>query len=307
MELLILQSIFKPKIWGSRFFKDEIDAKLNEKIGEMWVVSAHREGDLIITNGQLVNQTLSAAYAEHPYLFNNAPLNPFPVLVKVIATSLDLSIQVHPDDAYAQKNENDSGKTEGWLILRAGPNAQIVYGHHAKNKQEFIGMVNEKRFDKLLNVRKVKPGDFYPIPAGTVHTIGKCLVLLEIQQSSDLTYRIYDYNRPDFDGKLRPLHLDKAFDVVSFNNVCCKHNIFGPTESEVIVWDNSYFKSILLNIKDKYVFAQSSHYRIATVIEGVFTVNNKTLTFGNSFIITSIAQEINIKGSGRIVLTIPNT
>ena len=306
MELLILKPQFKAKIWGSRFFKDEVAARLNEKIGEMWVVSAHREGDLVIAAGELAGRPLSKVYTEYPYLFNNPSPKNFPVLVKVIATSLDLSIQVHPDDTYAEKHENDSGKTEGWLILRAAPDARIVYGHHAKNIEEFIGLVNKKQYDRLLKVKPVKVGEFYPIPAGTVHTVGKNIVLLEIQQTSDLTYRLYDYDRPDLDGHLRPLHLDKAFDVISFNDVCCQHNVFITTEGKVIIGDNPYFKIILLNVNDEYIFTHTPHYRIATVIEGTFTVEDKTLTFGDSFIITSIAQTINIKGTGRIVLTIPH-
>lgn len=305
MKVLILKPQYKSKIWGSAYFKKKLDTALEDKIGEMWTASAHQSGDLKIGNGALAGQTLSAVYRNYPKLFNYPALSDFPVLVKIIATAADLSIQVHPDDCYAEKHENDSGKTEGWLILDAAPAARIVYGHRAANKAEFTALLTAGCYERLLNYQPVKPGEFYPIFAGTVHTIGKNIVLLEIQQSSDVTYRLYDYDRLDLNGRKRPLHIDKALDVIKYQPVAPVRNLFSVSGRETVIWDNPYFKAILLNVADKYRFPTFPFYAIATVVAGTFVVENEKVTFGNSFVVTALSFPLTITGSGRIVLTVP--
>ena len=172
------------------------------------------------------------------------------ILIKLIDAKDNLSIQVHPDDKYAEANENQYGKTEGWLILDANENSNIVVGHNAKNKEELIEYINKDDFNGLLNEIKVNPGEFYPIPSGTIHALGKNLVLLEVQQSSDVTYRFYDYHRKDKDGNERPLHVEKAIEVTDYNKYDQEViNIF--KEKTNIIWDNEFFKVEYLEVNEK--------------------------------------------------------
>ena len=139
--------------------------------GELWSCLGHPEGNSIIINGKFKDKSLDTVFEENPELFNYLQYDKFPILVKLIATSDRLSVQVHPDNEYALKNENEFGKTEGWLIVEKGPSSKIVCGHSAKNKQELIKMVNEDQYDKLLRETEVEIGDFIPIYSGTIHAI----------------------------------------------------------------------------------------------------------------------------------------
>ena len=216
-QVLFLSGPLKERIWGGTYFKDVLKITQSEEpIGELWSCSGHEEGESIILNDTYKGKKLSEVFLNHKELFNNSKLNDFPILIKLIATSDKLSVQVHPNDEYARLNENQYGKTEGWLILDEKEDSSLVIGHNATNKEELITYIQNDDYSHLLNEIKVKKGDFYPIPSGTIHALGKNLVLLEIQQSSDVTYRFYDYHRKDKNGNERPLHVQKALDVTSF-------------------------------------------------------------------------------------------
>src|SRR5690606_31738382 len=138
----------------------------------------------------------------------------YPLLVKILDAADDLSVQVHPNDSYAREVEGvPYGKTECWYVLSAEEGAELVLGHHAKTREELVQMMDQGEWDKLLRRIKVKAGDFIYVPSGTIHAIGKGIVILETQQSSDITYRVYDYDRRDSMGNKRELHLDRAREV----------------------------------------------------------------------------------------------
>lgn len=218
-EPIFLQPVFRERIWGGTKLKTEFNYPIpNEHTGEAWVISALSNGPSVIKNGPLAGKTLLDAWNEHSELFNKSPENheDYPLLVKILDANNDLSVQVHPDDAFAQKVERQPyGKTECWYVLSAEPDAKLVIGHHAKTREELVRMMDEGKWDQLLKHKKVKAGDFIYVPSGTIHAIGKGIVILETQQSSDLTYRVYDYNRKDASGKKRELHLDKAKQVTT--------------------------------------------------------------------------------------------
>jgi mannose-6-phosphate isomerase len=154
---------------------------------------------------------------KHPEWFAAAKLKEFPLLVKVLDANDNLSVQVHPDDQYARRNEKgESGKTECWYVIDSEPGAEIIFGHTAKNSSEFIQLAQENKWDSLLARVPARAGDFFFIPSGMVHAIGKGILLLEVQQNSDITYRIYDYDRMGLDGAKRALHFEKAIDVIDF-------------------------------------------------------------------------------------------
>lgn len=303
-EILFLSSDFKERIWGGYFFKDVLHKTTsNEKIGEMWSCSGHKEGESHILNGELKGLTLSECFKKYKELFANSELEEFPILIKLIATSDRLSVQVHPDDEYAKKNENQYGKTEGWLFLDCEKDSEIVISHNAKNKEELINYVKNDDYDHLLKKVKVHKGEFYPIPSKTIHALGKGLILLEIQQSSDVTYRFYDYHRLDKNNKERELHVKQAIECTSFEPY--SYDIKNVLENDsCVVWDNKYFIVKEQKVNNKYVLENKQHdYLIISVAFGNIFVEGNMLTLGDSFIITSQCEKLNIQGNGIMIIT----
>ena len=302
-KVLLLSAPLKEVIWGGNYFKNELKATdSNAKIGEMWTCSAHPSFLSYIINDTYKGMTLDEVYKQHKDLFNNSSLDNFPILVKIIATSDRLSVQVHPDDEYAIKNENQYGKTEGWLILDCKENSNIVLGHNAKNKIELIEYINNDNYDELLNKTNVKPGDFYPINPGTIHAIGADIVLLEIQQSSDVTYRFYDYHRKDELGNERKLHVKQAIEVTKYDSY--NHDITNCFNDDInTLWDNEYFKVYYQLVNGEYLLNNENKYCVVTVIDGCINVEENIVTKGQSFIVTSISKSIVLKGKSKIVIT----
>jgi mannose-6-phosphate isomerase len=205
-----LKPVLKDIVWGGTRLADEYKkAEPNTKIAESWELCAHPNGVNIIENGEYAGKTL-----EEIYNYDSAK---FPILIKFIDAEQDLSVQVHPDNDYAEKHAGESGKTEMWYIMDCKPGAQLVYGLNAdytrEQLEESINSSNSGKFENCLNYVNVKPGDVFFIPAGLIHAIGAGILLAEIQQNSDTTYRLYDYNRPGADGKPRELHVKQALDV----------------------------------------------------------------------------------------------
>ncbi|WP_439647389.1 type I phosphomannose isomerase catalytic subunit [Aquibacillus saliphilus] len=216
-EPIFLQPKFQERIWGGKKLHTEFNYTIpNDQTGEAWVISAHPNGPSVIKNGPLAGKTLADAWNDHGELFNKSKDNheEYPLLVKILDANDDLSVQVHPNDTYACEVEGvPYGKTECWYVLSAEPGAELVIGHHAKTKDELTAMVENQNWDTFLRRVKVTAGDFVYVPSGTIHAIGKGIVILETQQSSDITYRVYDYDRTDSVGNKRELHLDRAIEV----------------------------------------------------------------------------------------------
>ncbi|QFP79444.1 mannose-6-phosphate isomerase, class I [Latilactobacillus graminis] len=216
-EPLFLKPVFQEKIWGGRKLAQAFNYNLPEgDIGECWAISAHPHGPSTIENGPLKGLTLDQAWATHREYFGNAEGKVFPLLTKILDAEASLSVQVHPDDAYAAAHEgpNELGKTECWYILDAEPGAYLIYGHYAKTKSELTKMIETGKWDDLLRKVPVKTGDFFYVPSGTIHALNKGIMALETQQSSDTTYRLYDYDRVDAkSGEKRELHLKQSIDT----------------------------------------------------------------------------------------------
>ncbi|MCG3419492.1 mannose-6-phosphate isomerase, class I [Oceanobacillus jordanicus] len=216
---IFLQPVLQERIWGGQKLQQLYQYELpSAQTGEAWVISAHPNGPSIIRNGPLVGKTLADAWEKHGELFNKNQDNveAYPLLVKVLDANDDLSVQVHPDDRFAREEEGEPyGKTECWYVLEAEPGAELVLGHHAKTKAELEDMIDEGEWNNLLQYIPVTAGDFVYVPSGTIHAIGKGIVILETQQSSDITYRVYDYDRTDAKGNTRELHLDRAKQVTT--------------------------------------------------------------------------------------------
>ena len=302
-KILVLNGPLKEVIWGGDYFKKELKMTDSDtKYGELWTCSGHKVGLSYIQNGRFKGQSLDEVFNNHKELFNNSTLKDFPILVKIIATCDRLSVQVHPDDIYAKENENQYGKTEGWLILDETGNSEIVIGHNAKNKEELVKYINNDDYDNLLRKKVVTKGEFYPIPSGTIHALGANIVLLEVQQSSDVTYRFYDYHRKDALGNERPLHIQKAVDVTDYKPYnqtiinCFKDNINK-------IWNNEYFEVLYQEINNEFTLENNNKYCIVTAIEGIIKVENNNIVKGQSFIVTALSKSVKLKGNGKVVIT----
>ena len=221
--ILRLNPVFKEMIWGGDRLKKEFGYDIpGDDTGECWAISAHPHGDCTVNGGKFDGKTLSWLWENEPQLFGrqagqsfgNQDDSGFPLLVKIIDARKDLSIQVHPDDEYARVNENGArGKTECWYILDCDPGATIIIGHNAKTREELVEMIENNRWSELIREIPIRKGDFFQIFPGTVHAIKGGTMILETQQNSDVTYRLYDYGRLQ-NGKLRELHLKQSIDVI---------------------------------------------------------------------------------------------
>lgn len=219
MEIMKLVPVGKERLWGGRRLKKEFGKTFDiDCLGESWECSVHPDGECMIANGSFEGQTLSRVLKIKPEYIGTKFSGCFPILAKFIDANRQLSVQVHPGDEYARINEHDNGKTEMWYVLDADTDACLIYGFaHPVNEDILRKAVLDKTLDKHLQKIPVRKGDVYYIPAGTVHGIGAGILLAEIQQSSNVTYRVYDYDRQDKDGNKRELHLEKAIKVLNMD------------------------------------------------------------------------------------------
>lgn len=221
-----------------------------------------------------------------------------------------MSVQVHPDDEYALKHEGEYGKTECWYILDAQPGAEIIYGVNATSKNELEHMIDHHEFDYLFKHVPVKPGDFFYVPAGTVHAIGSGILILETQQSSDTTYRIYDYDRKDKNGHTRKLHLNQSKDVIDITttepNTTPKTEMINGNQYTQFV-ANHFFTVEEWSIKDILDFQKPHTYCLVSMINGhgQVSINNEVYKIdkGDHFILTSEDQYINFVGNMDIIVS----
>jgi mannose-6-phosphate isomerase len=209
---LFLDPAFQTRIWGGRQLAERFRYEVPDgPVGECWGVSAHPNGPSTVRSGPHAGRPLADVWEDDPEFFGGHADGPFPLLVKFLDARDWLSVQVHPDDAEAAELEGTpGGKAECWYVVAAEPGAELVLGHTAATKAELVAMVDAGRWEELLVRRPVRAGDFVHVPTGTVHAVGPGVLVCEVQQTCDTTYRVWDFDRRDDDGNLRELHLDKA-------------------------------------------------------------------------------------------------
>lgn len=304
--ILFLKPVFKQMIWGGdRLGKDWPYEIPGDNTGECWAVSAHPNGDCTVTEGIYEGKTLSELWKEQPELFGNTGLDRFPLLIKIIDAKADLSIQVHPDDAYAMKNENGSlGKTECWYILDCPEDAKLVIGHNAGSKEELRRMIEEKRWSELIREIPVKKGDFIQIDPGTVHAIKGGLMILETQQNSDITYRVYDYDRLS-NGKPRELHIEKSIDVITVPAKPVEDSVISvgglPENTMNLLISCDYYKVWKMDITKPVTFTQEYPFLIMSVIEGDGLINGQLIKKGDHFILPAGFGQFDLQGNMQII------
>lgn len=309
-QVVFLKPILKETIWGGKRLEEFGFAIGERNIGEAWVISAHENGDCLVRNPSLPEMTLSRFWKEFPEFFGKAKSEtsekPFPLLTKIIDARADLSIQVHPDDAYARKNENGSlGKTECWYILDALPETKIVIGHRGKSLEETAKMIRQGLWKDFIREIPVKKGDFFYIKPGTVHAIKGGTLILETQQSSDITYRVYDYDRLS-NGKPRELHVQQSIDVIVSPFIEEE-----PPRNETKSVDKEFSQLVSCDkftvwkaaVKGRLEFIQNQDFLLCTVVEGEGEINGTKIKKGDSFILGKNFGEAEFKGQMELILS----
>lgn len=287
MTLVILEAALHDKIWGGTALKDFHFPIKGDHVGEAWAIAAHKNGESIIKDGPFAGQTLTQLWQDNPNLFGGHEANEaFPLLIKILDAHQDLSIQVHPNDTQSREKY---GKTECWYILDATPNAKIYYGHYAQSRDELKAMVEKEDWDHMLRTVPVKKRDFFYVPAGTFHALGAGIVALETQQSSDTTYRFYDFDRVDATtGQKRDLQIADALDVttVPHHDPVLKQTTTIVDQTIVTRLVTSVkFTVEKLSVRGLSMFNLAHHYELFTVIDGAGRVNETAVKKGDSFIL----------------------
>lgn len=275
------------KIWGGKYLGDFYKISKNQKIGEIWGISAHSSKSNLVKSKEFSDMNFRYLYNNHRELFGGLDLDEFPILFKIIDAEENLSVQVHPNNEYALNYENSLGKDECWYILNTKlETTQIIIGHNAKTKEEFKYLVHNNEYEKLLKYYPIKSGDYFYIPSGTVHAICAGTTLLEISLSSDLTYRLYDYERR-VNGLSRELHIEKSFEVVKIpdSNLITSHPI------------NIFSFDIKDNVEENpFIAHQYGDYLY--IISGKGSVDNQKINQGDFLMITS-KSNYRLKGNIR--------
>ena len=309
MEIIKLEPVFKQMIWGGNKLKDVFNYPLDmDNVGECWGISAHPNGDCTVVSEQYKGMKLSELFDANRELFGNIEGDRFPLLTKIIDAKADLSIQVHPDDEYAKVNENGSlGKTECWYVLDAEPGTTIVVGHNAKSQEDVKNMITEKRWSDFIREIPVKKGDFFQINPGTVHAIKGGTLILESQQNSDITYRVYDYDRLS-DGKPRPLHVEKSIDVIKAPYVADAPE----TNPDVTVNKNMnqlvscpYYTVWKFDVNGKDSIVMDQSFMLVSITEGSGTIDNTPVKKGDHFIIPAGYDKAEFEGTLEMIISAP--
>ncbi len=307
-ELLFLVPVCMHNIWGGVKLREDFGYPVEgDGIGECWGVSAHPEGDGTVRDGAYKGRKLSELWAEHPELFGNLQYDRYPLLTKIIDAQDDLSIQVHPDDAYARKNENGSlGKTECWYIMGCKEDATIVIGHNAKDREELKQMVAEGRWQELIREIPIHKGDFIQIDPGTVHAIKADTLILETQQNSAITYRLYDYGRLQ-NGKPRELHIEKSLDVITVPAKSAEESVESisnlPENTLNQIYTCEKYTVFKMDVNGSAVFEQSYPFLAASVLEGDGSVDGSEVHKGDHFIIPNGYGKVEMNGSMSLILS----
>lgn len=282
---LKFKPIYKNKIWGG----DKIKTVLNKDFsslpncGESWEISAVQGDISVVSNGFLKDNNLQELIEVYmgdlvgDKIYTRFGLE-FPLLIKFIDANSDLSIQVHPGDELAKERHNSFGKTEMWYIIQAEKNAKLISGFNKElNKEEYLKSLENKTLPEILNFEKVQTGDVFFIPAGRVHAICSGILLAEIQQTSDITYRIYDWERKDENGKSRELHTDMALDAIDYK----KYDAYKIQYEKILnkhsqLTECKYFTTNILEFNQqlKLDYSLLDSFVIYMCIEGSYTINN---------------------------------
>lgn len=306
-QLIFIEPLFKHNKWGGRRLEAEFGYELaGKKTGECWGIAAHKNGDCLISTGKYKGMLLSKLWHEQPWLFGNCLLKEFPVLIKIIDAEENLSIQVHPSDTYVNQNRLGMyGKTECWYIIDCLDDANIILGHNAKTRKEFMEMAIGGKWEELVKKIPIRKGDFLKVNSGTLHAVTHGTFLVEIQQNCDITYRVYDYNRM-FNGKYRELHLKQALEVIHIPDFSGEDGIKHTTNISYNMLfelaDCGYYKVYKLNVNQRMSILQRYLFIMFCVIEGKGIIDGCNIYKGEYFIVPFQYGKIELDGNLQMII-----
>ena len=310
--------ILKERLWGGQKLKTVLGKEIPSEItGESWELSTVKGDISVVSNGNLKGTSLQE-------LIDNAPENllgkkvyqkfgkEFPILIKFIDAKLDLSIQLHPNDQLAKERHNSFGKTEMWYIMNADDDAKLIVGFNRNvSKEEYAQSLKDDTLLELLNYEKVNEGDTFFINTGKIHAIGSGVMLAEIQQTSDITYRVFDFNRRDKEGNLRQLHTEQALDAIDYEKKeDFKVNYSNKVDSVNDMVECPYFTTKFLNLTENLQIDNSERdsFTIYMCVSGSATIENnegsETIKNGETLLISADSVKINIETKGAKLLEI---
>ncbi len=312
MAIIKLSPAFKDYIWGGTRLRDEYGKQCDlERVAESWELSCHKDGESRVCSGEDKGLTLSEYIKKHGKTVLGTDcegFEEFPILIKLIDAKNNLSVQVHPDNEYAQRVEGEYGKTEMWYVVDCDEGASLIYGFdHEISKEEFAGRIEDNTLLEVTNSVPVKKGDVFFIEAGTLHAIGKGILIAEIQQNSNTTYRVYDYGRVGADGKPRQLHVEKAKDVTTL--APAKSYPETPLEQMdgytiKLLASCDYFTTYRVDVSSKAVLnADDKSFNSLLILEGEATIGDIKAVKGESVFIPAGDGEYTIEGRCQLVLT----
>ncbi|MDU2265196.1 type I phosphomannose isomerase catalytic subunit [Clostridium celatum] len=304
------ENLYYNKIWGGRGFENFRDNMPEGEIGESWDIACHPNGIGIVANGELKGKRFDEIISEfgHDLVGSKVSTEKFPLLVKLINSKEKLSVQVHPGDEYAKRVENEFGKTEAWYVVDAKPGAKLIVGTKNCNKATFAKAIEEGKSEDYLNVIEVKKGDCFLINSGLVHAICEGLIIAEIQQNSDVTYRVYDYGRP------REIHVEKSLDVINFDlaaeNLSNHEVVEFEGFSKINFCENEYFGMQKFNIKKEWTDCSNEEkFFILTCVDGKGTIEGKEFSeeikMGDSYLIPAKLGNYSVKGELEVIKSYP--
>jgi len=305
--------ILKDKIWGGTKLKTILNKEItSDTTGESWEISTVGEDVSMINNGAFLGKSLNEVIALYPdeILGTAVYMNfgkQFPLLFKFIDATQDLSIQVHPNDALAKKRHNSFGKTEMWYIMQADENARLIVGFKQDSSaKEYVEHLDGKNLLDILDEIPARKGDVYFLETGTIHAIGAGIVLAEIQQTSDITYRVYDWDRTDADGNSRELHIAEALDAINYNRIDTQKKYDAAVNQSNSVVNCPYFTTNFLPLNGKlHVDKKGNSFTVYMCVEGNFQLEYEGVAYayqkGDTVLIPGAMRLFDLAGEASIL------
>ena len=310
---LQFEPILKERIWGGTKLKTFLNKPITSNItGESWEISIVENDVSVVVNGSLKGKSLNELINEFPEAVLGTKVyaqfgKQFPLLFKYIDAREDLSIQLHPNDELAKKRHNSFGKTEMWYVMQADTDARLIVGFKEKSSpEEYIKNLNNKTLLTILDTKKVKQGDVFMLDTGTIHAIGAGIVIAEIQQTSDITYRVYDFDRVDANGKTRELHIDLALEALNYEKIQAQR-FYSNTENvanEIV--NCNYFTTNFIPLDGNIeIHKNQTSFTVYMCVEGDFklTFDNESYSYkkGDTVLIPAAITDFQLSGKASIL------
>mgnify|MGYP001809828080 CR=1 FL=1 len=307
MEILFFEPIGRFAIWGHDAAKKYFSFKAApDGIGQFWSFSAQINASNVCTNPPFEGLTLRTLWYSYPGFFESR-YKEFPFIISLVGPEDDLSIQIHPNAAIAARLGFEMGKNEAWYFIKTADSGSIVYGHNAKDEAELRSYISDNNWNGLIKHKKVQPGSFVYIPTGIIHAMGKGSIVYEIQQSTDITYRLYDYDRLDQKGSKRSLNQEEGIECVTYDKEIMNISIEPKTKktgnSTITEYDCEHqFKVFKLEVNGQCPFTWPS-YLLCTIVIGNGIVEGKQVKLGDSFLIPKGSDTVSFEGNMTVMVT----